>query len=63
MITQHDTPTVTLQIDGQSVTVPAGTTIWEAARQAGIQVPVLCHSPLTLLNFTIISSDPSHEHY
>jgi len=45
VITPHDTPAVTLQIDGQSVTVPAGTTIWEAAQQAGIQVPVLCHSP------------------
>ncbi len=36
---------VTLTIDSQSVTVPQGTTIWEAARQAGVDVPVLCHSP------------------
>jgi formate dehydrogenase major subunit len=37
-------PDVTLTIDGQQVTVPAGTTIWEAARDAGIDIPVLCHS-------------------
>ena len=34
---------LTLRIDGQSVTVPEGTTVWDAARQAGIEVPVLCH--------------------
>jgi formate dehydrogenase major subunit len=37
--------TVTLTIDGQSVTVPEGTTIWEAARGVGIDIPVLCHDP------------------
>jgi formate dehydrogenase major subunit len=35
--------TVTLTIDGAAVTVPEGTTIWAAARQAGIEIPVLCH--------------------
>lgn len=39
------TETVTLTIDDREVTVPAGTTIWDAARQAEIDVPVLCHSP------------------
>lgn len=37
-------PDVTLTIDGQQVTVPAGSTIWEAARAAGISIPVLCHT-------------------
>ena len=37
------TRTVTLTIDGAAVTVPEGTTIWAAARQAGIEIPVLCH--------------------
>lgn len=37
--------TVTLKIDGQTVTVPRGTTIWDAARQVGIEIPVLCHDP------------------
>ncbi|MDA0918781.1 MAG: formate dehydrogenase subunit alpha [Planctomycetota bacterium] len=35
---------VTLTIDGKQITVPVGTTIWEAARDAGIDIPVLCHS-------------------
>jgi formate dehydrogenase major subunit len=37
--------TVTLTLDGRPVTVPAGTTVWEAARQSGIDIPVLCHDP------------------
>ena len=36
---------VSLTIDGRSVTVPEGTTIWDAARGAGIDIPVLCHDP------------------
>jgi len=35
--------TVTLTIDGVAVTVPDGTTIWAAAKDAGIDIPVLCH--------------------
>ena len=41
----ESTGTVTLTIDGRSVTVPRGTTIWEAARELDIDIPVLCHSP------------------
>ena len=37
--------TIALTIDGRKVSVPEGTTIWEAARQAGIEIPVLCHDP------------------
>jgi formate dehydrogenase major subunit len=36
---------VELNIDGQEVVVPEGTTIWEAARSAGIEIPTLCHQP------------------
>jgi formate dehydrogenase major subunit len=36
---------VRLRLDGRPVAVPAGTTIWEAARQNGIDIPVLCHDP------------------
>src|SRR5437899_2110956 len=36
---------VNLSIDGQPVTVAAGTTVWDAARQLGIAIPVLCHQP------------------
>ena len=35
--------TVTLSIDGQELTVPEGTTIYDAAKAAGIDIPVLCH--------------------
>ncbi|MEZ4450302.1 MAG: formate dehydrogenase subunit alpha [Nannocystaceae bacterium] len=38
-------PEVELTIDGQTVRAPAGATIWEAAKAAGIDVPVLCHDP------------------
>jgi formate dehydrogenase major subunit len=36
---------ISLTIDGKAVTVPAGTTVWDAARSAGVAIPVLCHSP------------------
>jgi len=36
---------VNLTIDGIRVTVPAGTTVLEAARAAGIFIPTLCHDP------------------
>ncbi|HET8950633.1 MAG TPA: formate dehydrogenase subunit alpha [Solirubrobacteraceae bacterium] len=35
--------TITCTIDGVEVTVPEGTTIYAAAAQAGIDIPVLCH--------------------
>jgi formate dehydrogenase major subunit len=35
--------TVTLTIDGHEVTAPERATIWEAAKDAGIEIPVLCH--------------------
>ena len=36
---------VALRIDDIDVLVPAGTTIWDAARSVGIEIPVLCHDP------------------
>lgn len=36
---------ITLTIDGQGVHVPGGTTILEAARHAGIYIPILCFHP------------------
>src|SRR6188474_2533701 len=38
-----DAPTLSCTIDGVEVTVPSGTTIYTAAIQAGIDIPVLCH--------------------
>lgn len=37
--------TVTLSINGREVTVPAGTTILDAAAQLGIDIPVICYHP------------------
>src|SRR5512135_1103134 len=42
----HNVPTtgkVKLKVDGMEVEVPAGTTVFDAARMAGISIPVLCH--------------------
>lgn len=36
---------VSLAIDGRQMEVPAGTTVLEAARSAGIEIPTLCHDP------------------
>lgn len=38
-------PTVTLSIDGQSTTVPKGTTVLQAARDLGITIPTFCNHP------------------
>jgi formate dehydrogenase major subunit len=35
---------VTLEVDGKSITVPAGTSVMRAAAEAGVQVPKLCAS-------------------
>ncbi|NMH99345.1 formate dehydrogenase subunit alpha [Pseudonocardia acidicola] len=35
--------TITAEIDGRTVAVPAGTTIYDAAKQVGVDIPVLCH--------------------
>src|SRR5690606_31820303 len=36
--------TVSVTIDGREVTVPEGTTIYDAAKQIGVDIPVLCHN-------------------
>ena len=38
-------PTVTFTLDGAEVSVPEGTTIWEAAHGRGLVIPHLCHKP------------------
>ena len=38
-------PCITLTIDGKQVSVPPGTTVLDAARQAGIEIPTFCHHP------------------
>lgn len=44
------TEVVTLTIDGQTVEVPTGTTILEAARSAGIDIPTICVHEATTAN-------------
>jgi len=39
------TETVRLTIDGQTITVPKGTLVIEAARQAGVMIPHFCYHP------------------
>src|SRR5579859_3962142 len=39
---RHADVDVTLEIDGQAVTVPAGSSVMRAAVEAGVQVPKLC---------------------
>src|ERR1044072_7876928 len=36
---------IRLTIEGQTVEVPEGTTIWEAAKSIGVDIPALCHDP------------------
>src|SRR5919204_5844229 len=42
--TETSVRTVTVEIDGRSVTVPEDTTIYDAAKQVGVDIPVLCHN-------------------
>ena len=42
-ITELEVATVELSIDGRAVKVAEGTTIFDAARELGIDIPVLCH--------------------
>jgi NADH-quinone oxidoreductase subunit G len=35
--------TVTLTINGRTVTVPKGTTVYHAARQLGVEIPIFCY--------------------
>jgi NADH-quinone oxidoreductase subunit G len=40
-----DVKTVTLTINGRSITAPAGTLLIEAAKSAGIEIPAFCYYP------------------
>ncbi len=45
MLDASETKTVTFNLNGEDVTVPEGTTIWEAANGKGLIIPHLCHKP------------------
>jgi NADH-quinone oxidoreductase subunit G len=40
-----ETPRVNLTVEGRPISVPAGTTILEAAKQAGVLIPHYCYHP------------------
>lgn len=42
---QSSTKMIDLEIDGKKISVPEGTTIFEAAGLGGTNIPVLCHKP------------------
>jgi CRP-like cAMP-binding protein/Fe-S-cluster-containing hydrogenase component 2 len=42
-VTTTPTGLVEITIDGQALSVPAGTTVFDAARMQGISIPTLCH--------------------
>jgi formate dehydrogenase major subunit len=41
----NDVKMVSIMLDGDTVSVPAGSTIWEAAQGQGNIIPHLCHKP------------------
>ncbi|MCA1746129.1 MAG: (2Fe-2S)-binding protein, partial [Bacteroidales bacterium] len=41
---------VKLTIDGKTVEVPKGTKIYKAAKELGIEIPILCYMDLKDLN-------------
>ena len=43
MLDASPTKTVTFNLNGDDVTVPEGTTIWDAANDRGLIIPHLCH--------------------
>ena len=54
---------LTLQVDGQPVAVPEGSTLLEACRAAGVVVPVLCHldglSPVAACRLCLVEVEGS----
>lgn len=44
------TDRVNIIIDGKSISIPAGTTILDAAREAGIEIPTICYHEATTSN-------------
>src|SRR5437588_11060677 len=42
-MSEQKVPMVHLTIDGRTVAVPKGTTVWQAARGIGIEIPIFCY--------------------
>ena len=46
-------PAVSLTIDGASIDVPAGTTIIDACKTLGIDIPTLCYLAVSYTHLTL----------
>lgn len=44
-MTEREMSTITAQVNGEVVTVPEGSTILEACRRVGLDLPTLCYGP------------------
>jgi predicted molibdopterin-dependent oxidoreductase YjgC len=44
-MTERPVSTVTATVDGETVTVPVGSTILQACREVGVDLPTLCYGP------------------
>jgi NADH-quinone oxidoreductase subunit G len=42
-VSEQKVQMVHLTIDGRALAVPKGTTVWQAARQVGIEIPIFCY--------------------
>ena len=58
-----DAPSVTLTVDGQPLSVPAGSTILEAAASLGLTIPTLCYlgtlSPANVCRLCVVEVEGS----
>lgn len=45
MPTDRHSPTISITLNGQTVHAPAGSTVLDAARQAGVDIPTICYHP------------------
>ncbi len=44
-LTERETSTITAQVNGETVEVPEGSTILDACREVGLDLPTLCYGP------------------
>lgn len=44
-LTERETSTITAQVNGEAVEVPEGSTILDACREVGLDLPTLCYGP------------------
>ncbi|MGH8948014.1 MAG: 2Fe-2S iron-sulfur cluster-binding protein, partial [Acidimicrobiia bacterium] len=44
-ITSESISTVSVRVDGADIEVPEGSTVLDACRQAGADIPTLCYGP------------------